>query len=44
MLEPVVDLGNSVVGLVGDEAVLAVEPVQLLNDIVGPALDARPLA
>lgn len=44
MLESVVDLGDAVVGLIGDELVLAVELVELLNDIVTPTLDARPLA
>lgn len=44
MLEPVVELGDAVVGLVGDELVLTVEFVELLNDIVTPTLDARPLA
>lgn len=44
VLEPVVDLGDAVVGLVGDKLVLAVEFVQLLSYIVTPTLDARPLA
>lgn len=44
MLEAIIDLGDAVVGFVGDELVLSVEFVQLLNDIVTPTLDARPLA
>lgn len=44
VLESVVDLGNSVVGLISDELILAIEVVQLTSDTVSTALDAWPLA
>lgn len=44
MLESVVNLGNSVIGLISDELILAVEVVQLTGDTVSTALDAWPLA
>lgn len=44
VLESVVDLGNSVVGLISDELILAIEVIQLTSDTVSTALDAWPLA
>ena len=44
VLETIVYFGDAVVGFISDELVLSVEFVQLLNDIVTPTLDARPLA
>lgn len=44
VLEAVIYFGDAVVRLICDELVLTVEFVQLLNDIVTPTLDARPLA